>query len=46
MHFVGKTATMSTKKGSGMLGAAIYDEVIKFCFSYTIIKQESETNIT
>jgi len=34
--FPGKTATMSTKKGLCMLGEAIYDKVIKFCFSHTI----------
>jgi len=36
--FPNKTATMSAKKGSDMLGATIYDKVIKFCFSHTIIK--------
>jgi len=36
----GKTATMSTKKGSGMFGAAIYDKVIKFCFLHTIINRK------
>ena len=36
--FPGKTATMSAKKGSGMFGAAIYDNFIKFCFLHTIKK--------
>jgi len=36
--FPGKIATMSRKKRSDMLGATIYDKVIKFCFSHTIIK--------
>ena len=36
--FPGKTATMSAKKGSDMLGAFIYDKVIKFCFLHTIKK--------
>jgi len=36
--FPGKTTTMSAKKGSGMLGAAIYVKVIKFCFLHTIKK--------
>jgi len=36
--FLGKAVTISTRKGSSILGAIIYDEIIKFCFSYTIIK--------
>jgi len=36
--FPGKTTTMSAKKGSGILGATINDNVIKFCFSHAIIK--------
>jgi len=49
--FPGKTATMSAKKGSGVFGAAIYDNVIKFCFSYTIkrnreVRQISQKKIT
>jgi len=48
--FLGKTAITSMKKGSGMLGATIYDKVIKFCFSHTIkngeVRQISQKNTT